>query len=195
MTAGGVEIPHARPARVVIEPLDSLAPAPGHAKTDVPLPGQGLDQGASTLVEDRLQVAVGSAGREDRAKLGDSERALGQGLAHRLAEPRPLGGRQLVVLLPAGQLPLPAGTPDCQVRTAVLGREVVHAAAERERLDDLAVGKGPGQLAFPGGLHSDADSELGQQLVHGQHGAQPPDYLAHRLAAHRSEQMPGRPPR
>jgi hypothetical protein len=70
----------------------------------------------------------------------------------------------------------------------------VHAAAERERFDDLAVGQGPGQHAALGVLHPDADGDLSKRLVHRQDCAQPPDYLARMLVAHGSELTPTRPP-
>jgi len=41
----------------------------------------------------------------------------------------------------------PAGRPDGQVHTALLGREIVHGPAERECLDHLTISQGLDELA------------------------------------------------
>ena len=75
-------------------------------KTHVPLPGQRLDQRASALVEDRLQVPVDAALRQHVSKLDDGQRSVAESIAYRGTEVGPVRWSEPVVLHPARQLPL-----------------------------------------------------------------------------------------
>ena len=125
------------PPRVEVEALEGVLPVARRTEAHVSLPGQRLDQRARALVEDRLQVPVRPVPGQHVAELGDGQRSVAQRLAHRGSEVGPVRWGEPVVLHPARQLPLPPGRPEGEIDAAVLGREVVHRPAERERLDDL----------------------------------------------------------
>ena len=82
-------------------------------------------------------------------ELGDGQRPVAQRLAHSRPEVGPVRRGEPVVLHPARQLPLPPGRSEREVDAAVLGREVVHRPAERERLDHRPVRQRLRQLAGP----------------------------------------------
>ena len=94
-----------------------------------------------------------------------------------------------VVLHPARQLPLPPGRSEREVDAAVLGREVVHRPAERERLDHRPVRQRLRKLAGPRPRTAGPHGELGEGLIHRQHRTEPAYDVGHRLGPDRVEQV------
>ena len=180
--------------RVEVEALEGVLPVAGWPEAHVPLPGQRLDQRARALVEDRFQVPVRAVSRQHVTELGDGQRPVAQRLAHRRPEVGPVRRGEPVVLHPARQLPLPPGRSEREVDAAVLGREVVHRPAERERLDHRPVRQRLRQLAGPRPRTPGPHGKLGEGLVHRQHRTEPAYDVGHRLGPNRVEQVSLQPP-
>jgi len=88
----------------------------------------------------------------------------------------------------------PAGRPDGQVHTALLGREIVHGPTERECLDHLTISQGLDELTWTRCRTTDPDSQLSERLVHREHRAEPAYDSRDRSSPYRVEQLSLHPP-
>ena len=129
-----------------------------------------------------------------RPKLFERQRAVGQCLSDDITKALPVRWRQAVVALPAGELPLPTGCAQRKVDATVLGRHQVGGAAEREGLDDPAVGQRASDLARPGLLTSGTDGELGAGIGLGRDRAETTHDLFDRFGADRVQQLSSHAP-
>jgi len=106
-------LPATRAASVTSRPV-------GKGKAQMPEPGPGGDR---------------------RAEFVPGHRPVGKHVSDNLPKEWPVGWRQAVEALPAGELPHPTGGPQRKVRATVLGRHQVGGAAKRERLNDPRAGR------------------------------------------------------
>jgi len=109
-----VNVRDAVPPWLNVEALKRVLCVARRTKTNVPLPRQRLHQGASALVEDRLEVPVDAALGQHGSKLDDSQRSVAEGIAYRGTEVGPVRWSEPVVLHPARLLPLASRRP-CRV--------------------------------------------------------------------------------
>ena len=193
-STGLVDVGYAGPAGVAVQRLEGRVPVPRRTEAHVPLPGERLQQRAGPVAEGEAEMPEPRPCRDRSTQLVPGDRPAGERVPDRLAQRGPVGRGQVVVALPAGQLPHPAGRSEREVGAAVLGRQQVGGAAERERLDDPALGQGARDLAGPGSLPPGADRQLGRGVGLRRHRAQPADDPGHGLGADRVEQVPTHAP-
>ena len=183
------------PARDPVQALDGRLIVAGRPEAQVALPHQRLQQGVGFAAQARCGVTEPPSATDRPTQLLARQGPLDHGLPDRLAECRPVGRRQSVGLLPAGQLPLAAGRTEGQVDAALLRCEQVSRAAERVGLEDLAGVQRAGDIAGPGAGAAEANRELGRGVGMGGDGAEPADHVADRAGADRIQQVPTQPPR
>ena len=99
----------ARPARDSVQALDGRLIVAGRPEAQVALPHQRLQQGVGVAAQTRCGVTEPPSATDRPTQLLARQGPLEHGLPDGLAECRPVGRRQSVGLLPAGQLPLAAG--------------------------------------------------------------------------------------
>ena len=178
-----------RSKRWKVDRLDARRP-----EAHVPVPGQCLHHAPRVAAEDGTQVAEPRRCRDRGDELLEGQGPVGERLADHLAEGGPVGRRQAVVALPAGELPLATGHAQGEVDAAVLGRHQVGGAAEREGRDQPAVGERLGDLARLGPLAPCANRQLGCGIELGRDGAQPAHDALDGFRPDRVEQLAAQAP-